>query len=351
MLLKHWFFKALAVVLVLSALVAGLIVPLNPGIAELSPSAAVPGDSIRFTIYGYNTHFTQAGEELRFWLKKDSAVLCGQNVRVMDDLHAEVTFVMPEDLALPEGRKELTIIANNPVDGIIGLADALKVPKAPSSAYGKTLQSCVIAGLADADLGFRFPFRTMLYESIRNIFYHVPMWFSMILLFAGSVFYAIRYLLYQKIEEDIRAVELVNTGILFGLLGLATGMVWAKYTWGDWWSNDIKQINSAIALLIYFAYIILRGSITEERLRAKVSAVYNIFAFAALIPLLFIIPSMMDSLHPGSGGNPGFNAYDLDDRLRVVFYPAVLGWFLLGLWMASVRIRLSIIQNKLMEND
>jgi heme exporter protein C len=50
------------------------------------------------------------------------------------------------------------------------------------------------------------------------------------------------------------------------------------------------------------------------------------------------------SLHPGNGGNPGFNAYDLDSRLRMVFYPAILGWTLLGVWLVSLRVRIKRIK-------
>jgi heme exporter protein C len=75
--------------------------------------------------------------------------------------------------------------------------------------------------------------------------------------------------------------------------------------------------------------------------------VYNIFAFAAMVPLIFIIPRLQDSLHPGSGGNPGFNAYDLDSRMRLIFYPAVVGWFLIGVWIAQQRIKFKTLEEKL----
>jgi heme exporter protein C len=52
-------------------------------------------------------------------------------------------------------------------------------------------------------------------------------------------------------------------------------------------------------------------------------------------------------LHPGSGGNPGFNAYDLDNRMRMVFYPAVIGWILTGVWIADLRIRWKLLQEKM----
>ena len=62
-------------------------------------------------------------------------------------------------------------------------------------------------------------------------------------------------------------------------------MLWAKFAWGDYWSGDPKQNASAIGLLMYFAYLVLRGSITDPQQRGRIGAVYNIFAFAAFIPL------------------------------------------------------------------
>jgi heme exporter protein C len=66
-----------------------------------------------------------------------------------------------------------------------------------------------------------------------------------------------------------------------------------------------------------------------------------------MVPLLFILPRLSDSLHPGNGGNPGFNAYDLDNNLRKVFYFAVMGWTLLGYWMATIAVRLSLTKKQL----
>ena len=72
---------------------------------------------------------------------------------------------------------------------------------------------------------------------------------------------------------------------------------------------------------------------------------------AAIIPIIYVLPRMADnSLHPGKGGNPGFNMYDLDDNLKIVFYPAVIGWTLLGVWLTSLRVRLRKIQSKIAEN-
>lgn len=190
----------------------------------------------------------------------------------------------------------------------------------------------------------------ILNESIRNLYFHVPMWFGMVVTAGTSAFYAIRYLSKQNPIDDIRSVEFAHAGSMFGVLGMLSGMLWAQFTWGSFWSGDPKQNASAVALMIYFGYFILRGAFTDELQRNRISAVANIFAFALYIPLIFILPRLTDSLHPGNGGNPGFNAYDLDSKLRLVFYPAVIGWVLLGVWITQLRIRLSkvkfIIENQ-----
>ncbi|MBV6647213.1 MAG: cytochrome c biogenesis protein CcsA, partial [Cyclobacteriaceae bacterium] len=194
---------------------------------------------------------------------------------------------------------------------------------------------------------FEAPQLPILNETVRNLHFHVPMWFGMIFLFGFSAFHAIKYLSSSDLKHDTYSSALVETGIVFGFLGLLTGMLWANYTWGEPWSNDAKQNTSAMAMLVYLALIILRGSLKDDRERARLSAVYNVFAFPIIIVLLFILPRMADSLHPGNGGNPGFNAYDLDSNLRLVFYPAVIGWTLMGFWIASIKIRLGIIQTRL----
>ena len=181
-------------------------------------------------------------------------------------------------------------------------------------------------------------------QSIRNLFYHVRMWFAMVAMMAASFGNAIGFLASEKMARDRRSISLAETGMFFSVMGLLTGMLWAKFTWGAWWTNDPKLNGTAITMLIYLAYFVLRNSIDDPRKRARISGVYNIFAFVMMIVFIGILPRMTDSLHPGNGGNPGFNSYDLDNRLRLVFYPAVLGWILVGTWIASLRYRLRTLE-------
>ena len=186
----------------------------------------------------------------------------------------------------------------------------------------------------------------ILHETIRNQYFHVCMWFAMMILFTVSILFSIRHLSSGKQEHDSIASEATNVGIMFGILGLITGSIWARYTWGAWWTNDVKLNGAAITMLTYFAYFVLRNAFTDEQKRGKVSAVYNIFAYVMMFVFILIYPRMSDSLHPGNGGNPGFGAYDLDNTMRMVFYPAVIGWTLLGVWIMTLRIRIQNIKLK-----
>ena len=194
------------------------------------------------------------------------------------------------------------------------------------------------------------PAMAILNESIRNLYFHVTMWFAMMILLIVSLVNSIRYLGSFQLETDLIAEESSRIAMLFGVLGLLTGMVWAKYTWGAWWVNDVQLNGAAATMLVYTAYFLLRNSIEDEQKKARISAVYSIFAFAMMVVFIIILPRMTDSLHPGKGGNPGFSSYDLDHRLRVVFYPAVIGWTLAGVWMVNLRIRLRNLRTAIDSN-
>ena len=208
---------------------------------------------------------------------------------------------------------------------------------------------CVVLLTYTLIAGFLFdvPRLPILNETIRALYFHVPMWFTMIFLLLLSSFNSYRYINTGKNYYDIKSYNYANVAVYFGVLGLLTGMIWAKFTWGTFWTNDPKLNGSAIGMLIYLGYFVLRSSLKDESKRSKISSVYNVFAFAMLIPLIFILPRMADSLHPGNGGNPGFNVYDMNSQLRIVFYPAVVGFILLGIWITDLRLKIDELKNKL----
>jgi len=193
---------------------------------------------------------------------------------------------------------------------------------------------------------------TMILQTMRNLFYHVGMWFGMFTMLTVSFIYSLRYLKGFDETNDRVAVEAVNVGLLFGFLGIFTGMIWANFTWGSPWVKDPKLNGAAVGLVIYLAYIILRSSVEDRHKRAKVSAVYNIFAFVLWIIFVLILPRLAgDSLHPATGDNSTpVMPMQLDPSMRTVFYPAMIGWILLGTWILQIRIRMSRLKEILEEH-
>jgi len=199
----------------------------------------------------------------------------------------------------------------------------------------------IVAGLLGS-----VPALPIVHETIRNVYYHVPMWFTMFTLYLISVVYSIKYLSSNNPHHDLIAVESVNVGVIFCAFGLLTGMIWANFTWGAPWPNDPKLNGSAIATLMYLAYLVLRNALEEEQKRAKISAVYNVFAFPIMIVLMYILPKTTDSLHPGAGGNSGFGQFDLDGSMKAVLYPTSVGWILMGIWLMTLRFRIRKFEYK-----
>lgn len=195
----------------------------------------------------------------------------------------------------------------------------------------------------------------VLNETIRNLYFHVTMWFAMMFLLIISVGYSIAFLSSNKKIHDTIAVEAVNVALFFGTLGILTGMTWANFTWGEPWPNDPKLNGVAVGMIAYIAYLVLRQALDEQSKRARISAVYNIFGFVMFMVFVNVLPRLADdSMHPGQAGNPAFSIYDsknLSNTMRSVFYPAIIGWWLIGLWLLNVRVRLNNLKTRLLEKQ
>lgn len=336
--MKIAWWKILGIVLFVYVLIAGLAVPLNPGITDVQPGQIQPGQPQTIQLTAYNTHFVSGGNT-RVWLKnEDNKYLEAQNVKVVSETILNAVWNLSSNLS----GKEFSIVVHNPADGPFVIPGAIVVLQDTS-----TIQAAapsVFKELSESDLkrteAFKFPYRSILNETIRNTFFHVALWMAMFVLYLIALYHAIQYLRTGRKEHDWWSVSFNRSGILYGILGLLTGSLWAKYTWGGWWTNDVKLNMAALAMFIYFGYLLLRSSLNDEEKKARVSAAFNIFAFVALIPLVFVIPRLTDSLHPGNGGNPALGGEDLDHTLRLVFYPSILALILLGTWMAQLRFRI-----------
>lgn len=337
--IRQMWWKYTSVALLLASVAGGLLLPLGAGIVRLEPYLIKESGIVTVTIFGHHTHFN--AEDTRIWLRDRGKYYCIDSFKASDQ---QQMLLYLDTRMLPSGQRALDLVVNNRHDGTIALREAVMLKTGTTDSIAPI--TCEPSVENNRASGISFPYREILYESVRNLFFHVPMWFGMLLLLLISFVQSIKFLRTGNLSHDLMAASFVRAGLIYGILGLLTGMVWANYTWGEPWPNDPKLNGAAMGVLIYFAYSILRGAIPDEIRKARLSAVYNLFAFVIFILFIFIIPRLTDSLHPGNGGNPAFVKYDLDNTLRFFFYPAVIGWAGLGCWIAGLMARISSLENQ-----
>lgn len=325
--MKNWW-KILGVLLVVYVYIGGLTTPLNPGLMSVKQLAA---DSLmtKIELTAYNTHFT-AGKNDAF-ITDDEGVN-RLNARSIDVLNDQQLVLVFDKVQMSSAARALFV--NNDMDGRMSIVNAFQVFDAPSKPeLLSNLQS-------DEEFrkSFGFPFREMLFETIRNLLFHVPMWFTMMFLMGMSLVFSIQFLSKENINKDAAAASAAKIALFFATLGLITGSLWARFTWGAWWVlSDVKLNGAAVTFLIYAAYFVLRAATEDPIKRARLAGVYNIFAFVMMLVFIMVLPRVTDTLHPGNGGNPAFSKYDLDSSLRMFFYPAVIGWIIIGVWMYQLK--------------
>ena len=363
--MKQAWWKVLTIVLLAYVLVVSVMTPLHPGINRVyqgdfqllsSPQVQIqPGLNTNIHVLGYNSRFQSNAPTLKVWLANSdtSTLVMAENIRIESETHLIADFDFPDKIGGKSdlGARNLHLFVNNEADGQLLLNQAAWADQSIAVGAERMHQGSPGDQLTEAPNYFGFPFREILFETIRNLMLHVPMWFAMMVILFIALLKSIKFLRSGNLEDDIAAHQAVQVGLMLAICGLITGAVWARVTWGAWWVNDTKLNGAAVTTLIYFAYIILRQSVTDEQKRGRLSAVYSIFAYMMLLVFLWVIPRMQDSLHPGNGGNPAFSSYDLDNTLRMVFYPAVIAWILLGYWIYNVQKRFAIVKHKMLHDD
>jgi heme exporter protein C len=134
----------------------------------------------------------------------------------------------------------------------------------------------------------------------QKIFYfHVPVALTAYALFGWGAWKALRHLSTRDPDADLESYVAVHLGVVFGVMTLLTGSIWAKISWGHWWVWSSDQLVLFLVLfLFYAAYFMLRFSVEPGPRRANLSAVYALFG-VVLIPVSFLaIRLSRDIIHP-----------------------------------------------------
>ncbi|MBU3741818.1 MAG: hypothetical protein FGM24_05980 [Candidatus Kapabacteria bacterium] len=204
------------------------------------------------------------------------------------------------------------------------------------------------------DPALTLPYIMALEERARIIFFHVPMSWIATIAYLLAMIFGIRYLRTRNLAHDDAVVATASVGTLFAVLATTTGSVWAKFNWGSFWNWDPRQTSIVVLLLIYAAFFLLRSAIDDPQRRARLSSVYAIVAFVAVPFLVFIIPRMVTSLHPGGKGDAGgagpllsTSSDAINPTKQVLFALSLFAFTLVYGWLVNLRIRMLAMQRRL----
>jgi len=159
-----------------------------------------------------------------------------------------------------------------------------------------------------------------------------PAWFAMF----GAVFVcgiaSAVHLLKDRPAADRLAVAAAEVATLFGLIGLITGPLWARKSWGVWWQWDARLTMAIILELIFVAYLLLRryGGPGSDKLAGGLA----LFGMAN-VPFLYISVEVWRTIHPRTSVVP-----TLGPGMFGAFWWCVAAFMLLGVVMVAARTRL-----------
>jgi len=134
----------------------------------------------------------------------------------------------------------------------------------------------------------------------QKIFYfHVPIALTAYACFGWAAWKAFRHLSRRQAGADLESYVAVHIGVIFGVLTLATGSIWARISWGVWWTWGSDQLVLFLVLfLFYCAYMMLRFSVADGPQRANLCAVYALFGVVLIPVSFFAIRLSQDFIHP-----------------------------------------------------
>ena len=177
-------------------------------------------------------------------------------------------------------------------------------------------------------------------DGARIIFFHVPSAELSSIMYAVSMYYALAFLVGKKagqLDMDMKSAIAMELGALHCFLATISGSLFAGIQWGAFWNWDPRETSISVMLLIYCAYLVLRGALSEKPIaRARISAVY---AFIALVPAQFLIwavPRLLDGNHPvNTLRDPAMTSLGY----KLVLYPSFIAFIMVTVWLFQLRFR------------
>ncbi len=167
---------------------------------------------------------------------------------------------------------------------------------------GMTYLSIILSGLALLMI-FAYARPETIQGNAQKLFYvHLGAFFGAFVLFGAAVVAGIQYLRLRQNRWDILGYAAIEVGLIFSLVNIVTGAIWARPIWGTWWTWDPRLTTITIMWLTYAAYMMLRAGIEDPERRKRFAAVYAILAFTSVLLTVIIIRVRPDTIHPVAAG-------------------------------------------------
>jgi len=186
---------------------------------------------------------------------------------------------------------------------------------------------------------------------VQKVFYfHVASAWGGMLSFILAAAAGIGYLVTRKVRWDWLSLSSVEVGLVFGLIAILSGMIWAQPIWNTWWVWDPRLTTTAIMEIIYLAYFILRSGLDTPETRARLGAVYVIVSVIT-VPLTFFSIRLFRTIHPvviATGGDGG-SAFNMTPRMLLAFIASLVVFTLILADLVWHRYRLAQLQNTIEE--
>ena len=210
-----------------------------------------------------------------------------------------------------------------------------------------TRAALLVGALAWAWLVWQAPVDRVQGEIQKILYLHAPFAFAAYLGFLLTAVAGALYLWKGDERFDRLAVSSAIVGVFFCTLVLLTGPIWAKGTWGRWWSWDLRLTLTLLLYLVYLAYLLLRSFTEGSERTARFAAVYGI-AGLAVIPLNYFAIDLAGgrAIHPENLGEGSLGA-----GMRAPFWMGVLTALLAFADLLVRRVEVAALRDRLVRDD
>lgn len=188
--------------------------------------------------------------------------------------------------------------------------------------------------------------------NVQRVFYfHVATAWVGMLGFLVAAIAGISYLRSSQRKWDVVGLAAIEISLVFFFIAIISGSIWARPTWGTWWTWEPRLTTAAIVEMVYAAYLLLRQGIEDPDRRARFGAVYSILGFIS-VPLTFISIRLYRTIHPviiGSSDPGAEGDFSMTAPMLQTFMFSLLTFSVLFADILWHRIRMGMLAQKVEE--